>query len=62
MEYIYGIIVGLGLVAGFAIEWRRGSLAERLMALESQQEPSNGDLHARVYELEKWRDRVQRAG
>lgn len=61
MEIIYAIAVGLGLVAGFMLEWRRGNLASRLQAVEAAASPSNTDLHARVYELEQWRNRVQRA-
>lgn len=59
-EMIYGIAVGLGLVAGFALEWRRGNLADRIKALEAANLPSNDNLHARVYELEQWRDRMRR--
>lgn len=60
IEYIYAIAVALGLVAGFLLEWRRGHLAERIGALESACAPTNSDLHARVYELEQWRDRCRR--
>lgn len=64
IEYIYAIAVSMGLVAGFLLEWRRGHLAERIAALEAASAPTNtelhAELHARVYELEQWRDRCRR--
>lgn len=60
IEYIYAIAVAMGLVAGFLLEWRRGDLATRVAALEAAQAPTNAELHARVYELEQWRDRIRR--
>ena len=60
IEYIYAIAVAMGLVAGFILEWRRGHLAERITALEVATVPTNAELHARLYELEQWRDRTRR--
>lgn len=60
IEYVYAIAVSMGLVAVFLLEWRRGHLAERIAALEAAGTPTNTELHARVCELEQWRDRCRR--
>ena len=55
-EYIYGIVAGLSLVAGFVIEWRRGGdFNARLAALEQE------NLPARVAQIEATQDRMRRA-
>ena len=60
LELVWGIVAAVGMVAAFAIEWRRGNLSARIQELESAQSPTNNELHARVYELEQWRDRYRR--
>lgn len=55
-EYIYGIITGLSLVAGFVIEWRRGGdFGARLSAIEAQ------NLGERVAVIESTHERVRRS-
>jgi len=54
-EYIYGIVAGLSLVAGFVIEWRRGGdFGARLSAIEAL------NLGESVANIEAAQDRMRR--